>query len=71
VKQIAPNIREWLNFLFSLKKVRERYGQLETLIGSLGTKLSQVTSTHEKEFLSAYRVHMLNVQQELKELKAK
>lgn len=55
----------------SLLKVRARYGQLQDLISNLGVKLSQVTSIHEKEFLSAYRVHMLNVQLELKELKSR
>ena len=34
-------------------------------------KLNHVACTQEKEFLSAYRVHMLSVQLELKELKEK
>lgn len=34
-------------------------------------QLTDVSSAQEKEFLNAYRVHMLNVQLELKELKAR
>lgn len=34
-------------------------------------KLNLVTVFQEKEFLSAYRVHMLSVQLELKELQEK
>ena len=58
-----------LLFFFSLLNVRSRFHELEDLIGDLGDKISNVASSQEKEFLSAYRVHMLSVQLELKELK--
>lgn len=53
----------------SLKKVRGDYGVCKTLIGSLSSKLTKVSSHIEKEFLAAYRVHMLSVQEELRDLK--
>ena len=43
---------------------------MKTLIGSLSSKLTNVSSHIEKEFLSAYRVHMLSVQEELRDLKS-
>ena len=55
----------------SLLHVRGEHSNLISLIGNLSEKLSAVKTDQEKEFLSAYRVHMLNVQLELKELTAK
>ena len=55
----------------SLKEVRVKRDGLMGLIGNLSEKLSLVKHDQENEFLSAYRVHMLNVQLELKELSAK
>ena len=55
----------------SLKAVRRENEVLKTLIGSLSSKLTNVSSHIEKEFLSAYRVHMLSVQEELRDLKSK
>ena len=55
----------------SLVNVRGEYANLIDLIKNLSTKLSAVKTDQEKEFLSAYRVHMLNIQLELKELTAK
>jgi hypothetical protein len=34
-------------------------------------QLTDVSNAHEKEFLNAYRVHMLTVQLELKDLKSR
>jgi len=53
----------------SLLEVRDEYSSLRTLIGSLSTKLTAVSTHIEDEFLSSYRVHMLSVQQELRDLK--
>ena len=53
----------------SLLEVRDEYSALRTLIGSLSTKLTAVSTHIEDEFLSSYRVHMLSVQQELRDLK--
>lgn len=44
---------------------------MEELMANMDNKVSQVSSAQEKEFLNAYRVHMLNVQLELRELKQK
>ena len=55
----------------SLKKVRSKHTELANLIDNLSAKLTLVKHDQENEFLSAYRVHMLNVQLELKELGAK
>ena len=49
--------------------VRERYSNLNQLIGDLSLKLSEVSSSIDNEFLSAYRVHMVDVQEDLKSLK--
>jgi len=54
----------------SLQLVRGDYDVMKTLIGSLSSKLTNVSSHIEKEFLSAYRVHMLSVQEELRDLKS-
>ena len=53
----------------SLIGVRDEYGSMKSLIGQLSSKLTSVSSHIEKEFLSAYRVHMLSVQEELRSLK--
>jgi len=54
----------------SLKIVRGDNDVLKMLIASLSSKLTNVSSHIEKEFLSAYRVHMLSVQEELRDLKS-
>jgi hypothetical protein len=41
---------------------RKRCTDLNTLIAQLTEKMSGVRSNIEKEFLSAYRVHMLTIQ---------
>ena len=53
----------------SLLGVRDEYDSMKSLIGQLSSKLTSVSSHIEKEFLSAYRVHMLSVQEELRSLK--
>ena len=53
----------------SLVRVRGEYAGLHRLLGQLSSKVSGVTTNIEKEFLAAYRVHMLHIQEELKELK--
>lgn len=55
----------------SLNATRENHNDLKILIANLSDKLTIVSNSQEKEFLSAYRVHMLGVQLELKELKLK
>lgn len=52
----------------SLIKVRGNHEELGGLIGNLSSKLSNLYNYNEKEFLSAYRVHTLEIQTELKEL---
>ena len=55
----------------SLIDVRKKYSGLNELIGHLSSKLTGVSTHIEAEFLSAYRVHMLSVQTELRDLKTK
>ena len=52
----------------SLIRVREKYNKLTDTIGSLSSKLSILYNYNDKEFLSAYRVHTLEIQTELKDL---
>jgi hypothetical protein len=52
-----------------LQVVRDRYSNLNNLIGNLSLKLGEVSSNIDNEFLSAYRVHMVEVQEDLKSLK--
>jgi hypothetical protein len=53
----------------SLKMVRKRYSDLNNLIGELSSKLSEVSSSIDSEFLLAYKYHMLDVQRDLQSLK--
>lgn len=53
----------------SLLQVRDKYEDVKQLIGELSFKLTKVSSHIEAEFLSAYRVHMLSVQEELRDLR--
>lgn len=43
--------------------------KLDNQIVQLDNRLDMVLEKHEKDFLSAYRFHMVKVQQELTELK--
>lgn len=52
----------------SLVNARKRYTSLQDLIGQLSIKVSDVAFNSESEFLAAYRVHMLSIQSELKDL---
>ena len=51
--------------------MRSKFKDLDNLIGELNDKVTLVANAQESEFLSAYRVHMLSVQLELKDLKSK
>ncbi len=42
---------------------------LQELIRTLGSKLSDVTNHYEHEFLAAYRIHQISIHEELKELR--
>ncbi len=53
----------------SLQEARGNYKQLHELLGNLSAKLTKVSMQVDKEFLSAYRVHMLSIQTEIKRLK--
>jgi hypothetical protein len=55
----------------SLKKIREMGDQLDNLIVFLDEKMDNVLEKREKEFLSAYQSHMIEVQKELLHLKRK
>eukprot|EP01040_Poterioochromonas_malhamensis_P008396 gene8396-9082_t len=53
----------------SLSKVHKNYADLQDLLANLPSKLNRVSNQVDKEFLSSYRVHMLSIQTELKNLK--
>ena len=53
----------------SISKVRDNYQNLQDLLANLPQKLNVVSNQVDKEFLSSYRVHMLSIQTELKNLK--
>lgn len=53
----------------TISNVRTRYNDLHDLLKSLSTKLSNVSSNVDQEFLCSYRVHMLSIQSEIKHLK--
>lgn len=50
-------------------RVIKNYSDLHELIDSLSNKLTAVSSNVDKEFLSSYRVHMISIQSEIKNLK--
>jgi predicted nucleic acid-binding Zn-ribbon protein len=52
----------------SMKKVWKNDEDLQSLIKVLDERASAVALNAEREFLSAYRVHMLTIQSELKDL---
>jgi hypothetical protein len=45
------------------------YDDLHNLLGNLTNKLTDVSKDVDKEFLSSYRVHMLSIQSEIKNLR--
>lgn len=53
----------------TITNVRAKYNDLHDLLKSLSTKLSNVSSNVDQEFLCSYRVHMLSIQSEIKHLK--
>lgn len=53
----------------AVQEARRRYNSVNNLIGQLSNKLTGVASNVESEFLAAYRVHMMAIQVEIKELK--
>ena len=54
-----------------LTRVKNLHGKVSHLVDNLAGKLGLVLRKQEKDFLSAYRAHMYNVQKELQELRSK
>ncbi|KAJ1431013.1 hypothetical protein B484DRAFT_45165 [Ochromonadaceae sp. CCMP2298] len=50
-------------------RAHARYKDLHDLLGNLSTKLTEVSKDVDQEFLSSYRVHMLSIQTEIKNLR--
>lgn len=50
-------------------QVAENYSLLTSRISQLGDKVEHILSVHEKDFMSAFRAHMFQVQKQLVELK--
>ena len=55
----------------SHEAVKQTFQDLKALIDGLSGSVSKIVTVQEQEFVASYRVHMLNVALELKELKAK
>jgi hypothetical protein len=53
----------------AVQEARRRYNLVNGLLGQLSNKLTGVASNIESEFSAAYRVHMMAIQVEIKELK--
>lgn len=53
----------------SMAKVKANHSELQELLNNLPNKLNKLSNQVDKEFLSSYRVHMLSIQTELKNLK--
>jgi hypothetical protein len=53
----------------ALAKCKQTHTELQELLSNLSAKVNKVSNQVDKEFLSSYRVHMLSIQTELKNLK--
>lgn len=53
------------------QRIVELADSIDEQIVMLDNRLDMVLENHEKDFLSAYRLHMVRVQQELTELKTR
>lgn len=49
----------------------KRFEELSSVINGLSGSLSKIVTNQENEFIASYRVHMLQVELELKELRAR
>eukprot|EP00940_MAST-03C_sp_MAST-3C-sp2_P003520 g3520.t1 len=54
-----------------MRKVKDLHTQLQSTVKNLAEKIGGVLEEREKDFLTAYRHHMYNVQKELQEAKQK
>ncbi|KAG5186890.1 putative myosin heavy chain [Tribonema minus] len=50
-------------------RVREEHTHIQSVLGTLNSKISAVLSKQEGDFLAAYRAHMYTVQKELQSLR--
>lgn len=53
------------------KKIVQATNEIDDEVIRLDNRMDVVLEQHERDFLSAYRKHMIEVQQELNQLKAK
>ena len=56
-------------FLMQVFNFFLRYNDLHHILKQLSNKLTDLSSSVDQEFLSSYRVHMLSIQMEIKDLK--
>jgi len=63
------NVPEFLSGSYS--KISGLYDELQRIVMSLESKIDEVIEREEKEFLSAYKTHLVKVQNELNLYKAK
>ena len=57
--------------LYNMRRINEILEETNVEIEELDAKLDKVLEKNEKDFLTAYRFHMLKVQNELMQLKKK
>lgn len=57
--------------LEAMTRVKDLHVKIGSVVGHLNEKIALVLQKQEKEFLAAYRAHMLSVQKELQQLRAK
>jgi len=57
--------------LRSYKKIGEVYEEIQQTINALEERINAIIEKEEKEFLSAYKIHLMKLQQELNLYKAK
>ena len=55
----------------AMSRVKDLHGKIGSVVNHLNEKIALVLQKQEKEFLAAYRAHMLSVQKELQQLRAK
>ena len=73
-KEAAKATQDAVNTIYQPQgygNVQDLHGKVTHIVQNLSDKLGMVLKKQEKDFLSAYRAHMYNVQKELQNLRSK
>ena len=73
-KEAAKATEDAVNTIYQPQgygNVQDLHGKVTHIVQNLSDKLGMVLKKQEKDFLSAYRAHMYNVQKELQNLRSK